>query len=93
MIVCHCNVIACGEIREAVRRMKQQDGYGVVTPGRVFSRCGKRPNCGGCMPVISSLIAETFVEAGPVSTIITGAEVAGLVTAPEQPAKKGRDAA
>lgn len=93
MIVCHCNVIACGEIREAVHRIKQQDRHGVVTPGRVFSRCGKRPNCGGCMPLISSMIAELVVESGPARTVIQGAEVAGLVTAPEQAAPKDRDAA
>jgi len=92
MMVCHCNVIACGEIRSAVRHLKEADGHGVVTPGRVFARCGKRPNCGGCMPLISALIAEAVVEAGPVRTVITGFEVAGLGLAAE-PASKTRDAA
>lgn len=91
MMVCHCNVIACSEVRRAVRNLRNADAHGVVTPGRVFSCCGKRPNCGSCMPLIASLIAETVAEhhAGPqgeARTIVTGLAVAGIVTVEEDEA-------
>lgn len=92
MMICHCNAIACGEIREAVRHLRGRDGHGVVTPGRVFSCCGKRPNCGGCMPLVSALIAETVIEPHAVRTVITGVEVAGVALV-EKPRVRDRDAA
>jgi len=91
MMVCHCNVIACSEVRQAVRDLRSGDGHGVVTPGRVFSCCGKRPNCGSCMPLIASLIAETVAERPAelqveVRTIVTGLAIAGIVTVEEEEA-------
>ena len=99
MMVCHCNAMACGEIRTAVRQLRTSaEGHGVVTPGRVFSCCGKRPKCGGCMPTVARLIAETVTEPQPVRTLVTGMEVAGLAPAPSPvpmpaSAAKERDAA
>ncbi|MGE0210597.1 MAG: bacterioferritin-associated ferredoxin [Parvibaculaceae bacterium] len=97
MMVCHCNVIACSEVRRAVRSLRSDDEHGVVTPGRVFSCCGKRPNCGSCMPLIASLIAETVAEhhaepQGEARTIVTGLAVAGIVAVEEEeavPARRG----
>lgn len=95
MMVCHCNVIACGEVRQAVRTLRSADAHGVVTPGRVFSCCGKRPNCGSCMPLIASLIAETVAEhpaepQGEARTIVTGLAIAGIVTVEEEEARPER---
>ncbi|MTI17222.1 (2Fe-2S)-binding protein [Rhodobacteraceae bacterium RKSG542] len=56
MIVCHCNVITDHEVREAARKLKEQKGGGVPTPGAVFSHLGKRPKCGGCFPTIIELV-------------------------------------
>jgi bacterioferritin-associated ferredoxin len=63
MIVCHCNVIACSAIREAVKGIRAEESEGVVTPGRVFRCCGQRPQCGGCMNMVSAIIADE-VETG-----------------------------
>lgn len=63
MIVCHCNVIACADIREAVKGIRAAEPEGVVTPGRIFRCCGQRPQCGGCMNLVSAIITEE-VESG-----------------------------
>lgn len=58
MIVCHCNVIACSDIRKAVRGVASEQPGSLVTPGRVFKCCGSRPQCGGCMGNVVSIISE-----------------------------------
>jgi bacterioferritin-associated ferredoxin len=62
MIVCHCNVIACTEIRASVRMILGDDQVAVVTPGQVFKCCGARPQCGGCMINVSDVIAEELTR-------------------------------
>jgi bacterioferritin-associated ferredoxin len=57
VIVCHCNVIACSDIRSAVKEILESEPQGIVTPGRVFKCCGQRPQCGGCMGNVSAIIA------------------------------------
>ncbi|WP_409755662.1 bacterioferritin-associated ferredoxin [Aestuariivirga sp.] len=64
MIVCHCNVIACSEIRKAVRELGGEAG-GLVTPGQIFKCCGRRPQCGGCMSHVSSLIVSELDRMKP----------------------------
>ena len=58
MIVCHCNVIACSDIREAVRGLRAGQPEALVTPGQVFRCCGRRPQCGGCMNNVTSIISD-----------------------------------
>ncbi len=58
MIVCHCNVIRQSEIKGAIEDMRAKDPHCLLTPGAVIRNCGKRPNCGGCLPVFARLIAD-----------------------------------
>ncbi len=56
MIVCQCGVISCRQIRDSVAEMRDGDPYCIVTPGRVFKKCGARPNCGNCMSLFVATI-------------------------------------
>lgn len=58
MIVCHCNVIACSDIRKAVQGLHDGQPATLVTPGQVFRCCGHRPQCGGCMGNVTSIISD-----------------------------------
>lgn len=58
MIVCHCNVIRRSEITGAIEDMRRHDPHCILTPGAIIRKCGKRPNCGGCLPVFARLIAD-----------------------------------
>ena len=60
MILCHCSILTCRDVREAVDVIRGPDGLGVVTPGAVFRQCGKRPCCGCCMPQIVAEIHDHF---------------------------------
>ncbi|MBK0398247.1 (2Fe-2S)-binding protein [Limibaculum sp. M0105] len=51
MIVCSCAVITDKDIRSAVEWMRAADPQAVVTPGKVYRALGKRPVCGGCVPL------------------------------------------
>ncbi|MFC4668826.1 bacterioferritin-associated ferredoxin [Seohaeicola nanhaiensis] len=51
MIVCHCNTISDHEIRAAVDWMRAADPATLITPGKVYRALGKRPDCGGCLPL------------------------------------------
>ncbi|KMK68811.1 bacterioferritin-associated ferredoxin [Puniceibacterium sp. IMCC21224] len=51
MIVCHCNAISDHEIRAAVDWMRASDATTLITPGKVYRALGKRPDCGGCLPL------------------------------------------
>ena len=62
MIVCHCNVLTCRHVREAVEAASGRDGLSLVTPGVVFKENDKRPRCGCCMPHIHKLIEEHLTE-------------------------------
>ncbi len=59
MIVCHCNVIACTDIRRSVAELSEGKQLAMVTPSMVFKCCGARPQCGGCMTTVTRLISET----------------------------------
>ena len=62
MIVCHCNVLRCCDVREAAEAVAGQDRLGVVTPGGVFLHHGKRPSCGCCMSSITQIIEDHHSE-------------------------------
>jgi bacterioferritin-associated ferredoxin len=51
MIVCHCQAISDRDIRAAVDWMRASDPDTLITAGKVYRALGKRPDCGGCMPV------------------------------------------
>lgn len=51
MIVCHCNAISDEDIRNAVDWMRAADAEALITPRKVYRALGKRPDCGGCLPL------------------------------------------
>ena len=51
MIVCHCQSISSQDIHAAVAWMRTADPDTIVTPGKIYHALGKRPDCGGCMPL------------------------------------------
>ena len=85
MIVCHCNVITCQDIRDAVGDMRGGDPYCIVTPGRVFKAHGCKANCGGCMPLFTSIIEEAVALHGGIrkrarTRLIDATSIAGIAT-------------
>lgn len=51
MIVCHCTQISDHEIHAAIDWMRTADPDTIITPGKIYHALGKRPDCGGCMPL------------------------------------------
>jgi bacterioferritin-associated ferredoxin len=51
MMICHCNGISDREIHAAVDWMRASDATAIITPGKVYRALGKRPDCGGCLPL------------------------------------------
>ena len=51
MMVCHCNGISDREIHSAIDWMRAADATAIITPGKVYRALGKRPDCGGCLPL------------------------------------------
>lgn len=43
-------------IREATRGFADEPPLRIVTPGSVYRALGKRPRCGGCLPLATSII-------------------------------------
>lgn len=58
MIVCHCNVISRHEIEQIVDRLRENDPYCVITPGRIYHRLGKRGRCCNCFPLVVQILVE-----------------------------------
>lgn len=58
MIICSCAVITDRDIRRAIEWMRAADPYGVVTPGKVYRALGKRPECGGCIPLFVESVRD-----------------------------------
>jgi nitrite reductase (NADH) large subunit len=55
MIVCHCKNVSDRRIRLAVRN-------GARSVEEVRAACGAGTCCGGCLPLVSDLIADEQVE-------------------------------
>ncbi|MEM9168707.1 MAG: (2Fe-2S)-binding protein [Pseudomonadota bacterium] len=55
MYVCICNAIREREMERAVR-----DGSRTVAD--VFRGCGRRPQCGKCLPSVASLIEKESLQ-------------------------------
>jgi bacterioferritin-associated ferredoxin len=64
MIVCSCTIITSKDIAEAVSALRTKDPFVVLTPGLIYRQLGKRPSCGGCLPLISHLMVA-YDEEGP----------------------------
>jgi NAD(P)H-nitrite reductase large subunit len=56
MIVCSCSMISSRDIEEAVHALRTADPLVVLTPGLIYKYLGKRPSCGGCLPLITKLM-------------------------------------
>jgi bacterioferritin-associated ferredoxin len=64
MIVCSCSMITSKDVAEAVMALRTADPLVVLTPGLIYRYLGKRPSCGGCMPLIAKLMVA-YDEEGP----------------------------
>lgn len=64
MIVCSCTLITSKEIAEAVAALRTKDPFVVLTPGLIYRHLGKRPSCGGCLPLVTKLMVA-YDEEGP----------------------------
>ncbi len=51
MMVCHCNGISDRDIHAAIDWMRAADAETIITPGKIYRALGKRPDCGGCLPL------------------------------------------
>jgi hypothetical protein len=47
-----------------VSALRTKDPFVVLTPGLIYRQLGKRPSCGGCLPLISHLMVA-YDEEGP----------------------------
>jgi bacterioferritin-associated ferredoxin len=56
MIVCSCNTIDHRQIETAVDTIVVDDPYRLITPVLVYKRLGKRPQCGGCLSLATTMI-------------------------------------
>jgi bacterioferritin-associated ferredoxin len=50
-IICHCNAVRERTIEKAIRR-------GAMTIEDIQAECGATARCGGCEPVVRSMLAE-----------------------------------
>jgi bacterioferritin-associated ferredoxin len=66
MIVCSCAMITSKDIAEAVSALRTKDPLAVLTPGLIYRHLGKRPSCGGCLPLITKLMVQ-YDDEGPTS--------------------------
>ena len=58
MIVCHCMSIRCSDIHSAIDWMRASDPDTIITPGKVYHALGKKPDCGGCLPLFLETMAQ-----------------------------------
>jgi bacterioferritin-associated ferredoxin len=64
MLVCHCKVVNEQRVRDAI-------AAGARDEFDVADLCGAGSACGGCVPIISALLAEGACAPGcPVSTAL-----------------------
>ena len=90
MIVCHCNIICCHDIRESVAEMRARDPHCIVTPGGVFKSRGGKAVCAGCMPLFTDILEQAVQEHGgrrrrARTVVLDCGHVSGLVLT-EEPA-------
>ena len=51
MMICHRTGISDRDIHSAIDWMRAADEETIITPGKVYRALGKRPDCGGCLPL------------------------------------------
>lgn len=56
MYVCSCNALTDRDIRSAIQG-------GATRPSEVYSGCGRRAECGNCMPTVLCLLREACIVA------------------------------
>jgi hypothetical protein len=56
-------MITSKDISEAVTAIRTADPLVVLTPGLIYRHLGKRPSCGGCLPLVTKLMV-TYDEEG-----------------------------
>ena len=56
-------MISAEDVAKAVTALRTADPLVVLTPGLIYRHLGKRPSCGGCLPLISKLMVP-FDEEG-----------------------------
>jgi bacterioferritin-associated ferredoxin len=56
MIVCHCNRIDHSSIESTADSLTRVDPWRILTPVLVYKALGKRPQCGGCLPLAANVI-------------------------------------
>lgn len=66
MIVCHCAGLTDRDLHAAVDWMRASDPMTLITPGKVYRALGKRPECGGCLPLVLDTLA------GNVNLVVPG---------------------
>jgi hypothetical protein len=49
-------MITSNDVAEAVTSLRTADPFVVLTPGLIYRHLGKRPSCGGCLPLITKLM-------------------------------------
>ncbi|MGB2201626.1 MAG: (2Fe-2S)-binding protein [Pseudooceanicola atlanticus] len=59
MIVCHCNAISDRDIHAAMDWMRAADPETIITPGKVYRALGKKPDCGGCLPLFMDTMGRS----------------------------------
>ena len=64
MIVCHCNAVSDHTIRESIRA-------GAASCKAVARRCGAGSFCGGCVPVIDSLLKAESARLEPAQEAVS----------------------
>jgi bacterioferritin-associated ferredoxin len=62
MIVCHCNIIHCHDIRGAAQSVQARSGCESVAAGKVFRELGMKPNCARCVPLMTSVIDDALTS-------------------------------
>jgi bacterioferritin-associated ferredoxin len=72
MIICQCNALSDDALAEAIADMRARPEPAVITPGQVFKCCGAKFQCAGCMPLVTSVIAQSF------ENVLAGADVCRL---------------
>lgn len=58
MIVCHCNVISCGDFRRAYSDLREERADGAISVSCLFKACGRSPNCCNCFRSVHGLMKE-----------------------------------
>ncbi|ODA66104.1 hypothetical protein A7A08_02957 [Methyloligella halotolerans] len=65
------------DIENAVHALRTADPLVVLTPGLIYKYLGKRPSCGGCLPLITKLMVAYDDEDPSAQTSLAGRQGIG----------------